>query len=47
MTDLNADLPEGSDWVLLKAFNINDRGQIVTTARRKGEPIHLLLLTPQ
>ncbi len=47
MTDLNADLPEGSDWVLLKAFNINDRGQIVTSARRKGEPVHLLLLTPQ
>jgi probable HAF family extracellular repeat protein len=47
MTDLNAYLPEGSDWVLLNAFNINDRGQIACSARRKGEPIHLLLLTPQ
>jgi probable HAF family extracellular repeat protein len=47
MTDLNAYLPEGSDWVLLKAFNINDRGQIACSGRRKGESIHLLLLTPR
>jgi probable HAF family extracellular repeat protein len=47
MTDLNDYLPEGSDWVLLNAFDINDRGQIACSARRKGEPIHLLLLTPQ
>jgi probable HAF family extracellular repeat protein len=47
MTDLNAYLPEGSDWILLNAFNINDRGQIACSARRKGEPIHLLLLTPR
>ncbi len=47
MTDLNAALPKGSDWVLLNAFDINDRGQITCSARRKGEPIHLLLLTPQ
>ncbi len=46
MTDLNDFLPEGSNWVLLNAFSINDRGQIACSARRKGESTHLLLLTP-
>ncbi|MGA2046574.1 MAG: hypothetical protein ABSG96_02730 [Terracidiphilus sp.] len=47
MTDLNMRLAKGSPWVLLNAFSINDRGQIVCSARSKGVPIHLLLLTPQ
>ena len=47
MTDLNAFLPAGTPWILLDAFSINDGGQIVCSARRKGEPIHLILLTPQ
>jgi probable HAF family extracellular repeat protein len=47
MIDLNALLPRGSPWILLNAFSINDRGQIVCSARRKGESPHLLLLTPQ
>jgi probable HAF family extracellular repeat protein len=46
MTDLGTLLPLGSNWVLLDAFSINDRGQIACSARRKGEPTHLLLLTP-
>ncbi|WP_353068399.1 hypothetical protein RBB75_13595 [Tunturibacter empetritectus] len=45
--DLNVFLPGGSSWILLDAFSINDRGQIACSARRKGEPSHLLLLTPQ
>jgi probable HAF family extracellular repeat protein len=47
MIDLNALQPQGSGWVLLNAFTINDRGQIVCSGRRKGESAHLLLLTPQ
>ena len=47
MKDLNGFLPRDSNWTLLDAFHINDRGQIVCSARRKGEPSHLLLLTPQ
>jgi len=47
MTDLNALLPKGSPWVLSNAFSINDRGQIVCSARSKSVPLHLLLLTPQ
>jgi probable HAF family extracellular repeat protein len=47
MTDLNDLLPKGSGWILLNAYSINDRGQIVCAARRKGESTHLLLLTPE
>ncbi len=47
MKDLNVFLPQGSKWSLQDAFNINDRGQIVCSARRYGEPLHLLLLTPE
>jgi len=47
MVDLNDLLPKGSPWIILNAFSINDRGQIVCTARSKTEPLHLLLLTPQ
>lgn len=47
MTDLNQFLPKGSDWILLNAFSINDRGQIACSARHKNEANHLLLLTPQ
>ena len=47
MMDVNTFLPVGSSWVLLNAFSINDRGQIVCSGRRKGESTHLLLLTPQ
>jgi len=47
MTDLNDFLPAGTPWVLQDAFSINDGGQIVCSARRKGESSHLILLTPQ
>lgn len=47
MIDLNQSLPKGTSWILLNAFSINDRGQIACSARRKGEEIHLLLLTPR
>jgi probable HAF family extracellular repeat protein len=47
MTDLNDFLPAGTPWVLQDAFSINDGGQIVCSARRKGEPAHFVLLTPQ
>ena len=47
MTDLNDLLPAGAPWALLDAFSINDGGQIVCSARRTGEPLHLILLTPQ
>lgn len=55
MSDLNQSLPSGSDWILLDAFSINDRGQIACSARRKGngngnvngDDRHLLRLTPQ
>jgi probable HAF family extracellular repeat protein len=47
MTDLNDFLPAGTPWVLQDAFSINDDGQIVCSARRKGEPSHFILLTPQ
>ena len=47
MHDLNDSLPRGSNWILLDAFSINDRGQIACSARRKDEPAHLLLLTPR
>jgi len=47
MIDLNGSLPKGSEWTLLDAFSINDRGQIACSASRKGEGIHLLLLTPR
>jgi probable HAF family extracellular repeat protein len=46
MADLNSFLPKGTPWLLLNAFSINDRGQIVCSGRRKGESTHLLLLTP-
>jgi probable HAF family extracellular repeat protein len=46
MTDLGTLVPLDSNWTLLDAFSINDRGQIACSARRKGEPTHLLLLTP-
>ncbi len=46
MIDLNTILPTQLKWVLLNAFSINDRGQITCAASRKGEPTHLLLLTP-
>jgi probable HAF family extracellular repeat protein len=47
MIDLNGSLPKGSEWILLDAFSINDRGRIACSASRKGEGIHLLLLTPR
>jgi probable HAF family extracellular repeat protein len=47
MADLNTFLPVGTPWVLSDAFSINDGGQIVCSARRKGEPLQLILLTPQ
>ncbi len=47
MIDLNASLPKGSEWTLLDAYSISDRGQIACSASRKGEGIHLLLLTPR
>jgi probable HAF family extracellular repeat protein len=47
MTDLNDFRPAGTPWVLQDAFSINDGGQIVCSARRKGEPSHFILLTPQ
>ena len=47
MIDLNALQPQGSPWVLLNAFAINDGGQIACSARREGESAHLLLLTPR
>jgi probable HAF family extracellular repeat protein len=47
MTDLNDFLPAGTPWVLQDAFSINDGGQIACSARRKGEPAHFVLLTPQ
>jgi probable HAF family extracellular repeat protein len=46
MTDLGSLMPRGSNWVLLDAFSINDRGQIACSARHRGQPAHLLLLTP-
>ena len=46
MSDLNKSLPAGSDWVLLNAFSINDRGQVVCSSRRRSGSTHLLLLTP-
>src|SRR5258708_20663940 len=46
MTDLGTLVPLDSNWTLLDAFSINDRGQIACSSRRKGEPTHLLLLTP-
>jgi len=47
MTDLNNYLPQGSQWVLLKPFGINDRGQIVCSASSPSAALHLLLLTPR
>jgi probable HAF family extracellular repeat protein len=32
MTDLNSFLPDGSTWILTKAYAINDSGQIVGEA---------------
>jgi probable HAF family extracellular repeat protein len=46
MTDLGLLMPRDSNWVLLDAFSINDRGQIACSARHRGQPAHLLLLTP-
>jgi probable HAF family extracellular repeat protein len=46
MTNLGTLVPVDSNWILSDAFSINDRGQIACSARRKGEPTHLLLLTP-
>jgi probable HAF family extracellular repeat protein len=47
MIDLNGALAKGAGWTLLDAFSINDRGQIACSASRKGEAVHLLLLTPR
>lgn len=47
MMDLNDYLPVGSQWVLLNAFTINDRGQITCSATSATEGLHLFLLTPQ
>lgn len=47
LTDLNSLLPAGSKWILENAFSINDRGQIVCSASREGQPTHLVLLTPR
>jgi probable HAF family extracellular repeat protein len=46
MTDLGTLVPVDANWILSEAFSINDRGQIACSARRKGEPTHLVLLTP-
>lgn len=44
--DLNAFMPAGSDYVLILAEAINDRGQIVVTGWN-GSQQHLFLLQPQ
>lgn len=49
MTDLNALLPTGADWVLNEAWAINDAGQIVGTGQTTvgGTQVsHAFLLTP-
>jgi probable HAF family extracellular repeat protein len=46
MTDLGSLMPRDSTWVLLDGFSINDQGQIACSARHRGQPTHLLLLTP-
>jgi probable HAF family extracellular repeat protein len=47
MIDLNDFLPAGTPWVLQNAFSINDGRQIVCSARRRGELLHIILLTPE
>ena len=46
MTDLNRLLPDGAGWTVTEADAVNARGQIVAAGRRKGGPMHALLLTP-
>ena len=45
MTDLNDLLPAGSDWTLIGAAGINDKGQIVGAGIHKGIP-RGFLMTP-
>jgi probable HAF family extracellular repeat protein len=53
MLDLNSLIPAGSNWVLIDAYNINDRGEILVDAIPLGTPPvetgqlgHLALLVP-
>jgi probable HAF family extracellular repeat protein len=51
MTDLNTLLPPNADWVLIRALDINDKGQILTIGYKPddGVPGHLykvVLLSP-
>jgi len=48
MSDLNSVLPPNSEWTLREATGINDRGQIVGIATRKGATgWRAFLLTPE
>lgn len=47
MDDLNDLVPRDSGWILSGGCAINNAGQIVCTAERKGEPLHAVLLTPK
>jgi len=46
MIDLNLVIPAGTDWTLLQASGINDRGQIIGRGRYHGRDVGFLL-TPQ
>lgn len=46
LEDLNRLLPQGSGWIVTEAYSINDGGQIICKGFRKGDPSHLVLLTP-
>jgi probable HAF family extracellular repeat protein len=46
ITDLNTRISQDSGWILSGAYSINDKGQIVCTAYKKGLSTHLILLTP-
>ncbi len=44
MQDLNALVPQGSEWVLERAVSINDRDEIIGTGSHAGKPAAFLLL---
>ncbi len=46
LIDLTTLLPNGSEWTVLEAKDINDAGQIVGRGRL-GDVEHAILLTPQ
>ena len=46
MIDLNSVIPKDAGWILSEGCAVNNAGQIVCIADRRGEPSHALLLTP-